>query len=179
MRLLQPNLDDIARKELAAFSNWLLDIGNGNIGCISEPCDEEGIYINIPEDLIITCNGDPFAAIFRAIYVDFENNYVEPLYLSQRAIVTTYNETVDELNDFILNCIPANIRCYYSQDSISKSSIMAVDQELLYPTEFLNSLRFPGIPNHQLNLKIGYVVMLLRNINQSSGLCNGTRLIVT
>ena len=49
----------------------------------------------------------------------------------------------------------------------------------MYPTEFLNSLKFPGIPNHELRLKVGLPVMLLRNINQSAGLCNGTRMTIT
>ncbi|CAA7029292.1 unnamed protein product [Microthlaspi erraticum] len=53
------------------------------------------------------------------------------------------------------------------------------DDELLYPTEFLNSLKFPGLPDHYLTLKIGSPVMLIRNMNQKEGLCNGTRLIVT
>ncbi|XP_022725009.1 uncharacterized protein LOC111281549 [Durio zibethinus] len=35
------------------------------------------------------------------------------------------------------------------------------------------------ITNHELKLKIGYVIMLLKNINQTLGLCNGTRLIIT
>jgi ATP-dependent DNA helicase PIF1 len=35
------------------------------------------------------------------------------------------------------------------------------------------------MPNHKLYLKNGVVVMLLRNIDISSGLCNGTRLIIT
>ena len=33
-----------------------------------------------------------------------------------------------------------------------------------------------GIPNHKLKLKTGIPIMLLRNIDQAKGLCNGTRL---
>ena len=43
----------------------------------------------------------------------------------------------------------------------------------------MNSLKFNGIPNHDIRLKEGAPVMLLRNLNQIEGLCNGTRLIVT
>jgi ATP-dependent DNA helicase PIF1 len=46
--------------------------------------------------------------------------------------------------------------------------------EHMYTKEFLNTLKFPGMPNHELKLKVGLPVMLLRNINQSAGLCNGT-----
>ena len=45
--------------------------------------------------------------------------------------------------------------------------------------EFLNSLSFNGLPPHELKLSLGSVVVLLRNLNKSKGLCNGTRLIVT
>ncbi len=48
----------------------------------------------------------------------------------------------------------------------------------LYPVEFINTLQFSGIENHKLELKVGVPILLLRNLNQSIGLCNGTRLIV-
>lgn len=35
------------------------------------------------------------------------------------------------------------------------------------------------LPNHELKLKVGVPVMLLRNIDKSIRLCNGTRLLVT
>jgi DNA helicase Pif1-like protein len=41
----------------------------------------------------------------------------------------------------------------------------------------LNSLNSSGIPPHKLILKKGAIVMLMRNLNPSLGLCNGTRLI--
>ncbi|KAF1870416.1 hypothetical protein Lal_00003622 [Lupinus albus] len=45
--------------------------------------------------------------------------------------------------------------------------------------EFLNTLSTSGIPNHKIKLKVGTPIMLLRNLDQSEGLCNGTRLVVT
>lgn len=46
--------------------------------------------------------------------------------------------------------------------------------------EFLNGIKVSGTPNHIIELKVGVRVpiMLMRNINPSSGLCNGTRLVV-
>ena len=51
------------------------------------------------------------------------------------------------------------------------------DEATNYPTEFLNSLELPGVPQHILLLKVGSVVIMLRNLRPPK-LCNGTRLIV-
>uniref|UniRef100_A0A8R1I7Y8 ATP-dependent DNA helicase n=1 Tax=Caenorhabditis japonica TaxID=281687 RepID=A0A8R1I7Y8_CAEJA len=44
-------------------------------------------------------------------------------------------------------------------------------------TEFLNSVWTSSLP-HRLCLKVGSVVVLLRNLDVSSGICNGTCLII-
>ncbi len=44
-----------------------------------------------------------------------------------------------------------------------------------FPVEYLNSHSFSGLPPHK-KLKIGCVVMLLRNMDLLQGLCNGVRL---
>ncbi|KAF7832196.1 PIF1-like helicase [Senna tora] len=49
----------------------------------------------------------------------------------------------------------------------------------VYTTEFLNTISGSGLPYHELKLKVGAPIMLLRNIDRSLGLCNGTRLIVS
>ena len=69
---------------------------------------------------------------------------------------------------------------YLSSDSIDKSEINAECEsfDILTP-EFLSSLKTSGLPNHRIKLKVGTPIMLIRNIDQSEGLCNGTRLIVT
>jgi len=86
---------------------------------------------------------------------------------------------VDEINEYMINLLPGNEVEYYSADSISKCIDTCNDADILYPIEYLNSLSANNFPTHRLKLKIGVPIMLLRNLNQSIGLCNGTRLIVT
>lgn len=50
---------------------------------------------------------------------------------------------------------------------------------MIYSQEFLNSIKLSGLRNHNLTLKVGAPVMLLRNIDPKGGLCNGTRLQIT
>jgi ATP-dependent DNA helicase PIF1 len=66
---------------------------------------------------------------------------------------------------------------YLSADSLDPSELNQ-GNEVLTP-EFLNSLHTSGLPNHKIKLKIGSPIMLMRNIDQIQGLCNGTRLLVT
>ncbi|XP_031262924.1 uncharacterized protein LOC116121129 [Pistacia vera] len=64
-------------------------------------------------------------------------------------------------------------------DTTCKAGGMSNDDYILYPTEFLITLICSGMSKHELQLTIGVPIMLLRNLNQADGLCNGTRLIVT
>ncbi|KAL6727109.1 hypothetical protein Aduo_009015 [Ancylostoma duodenale] len=49
---------------------------------------------------------------------------------------------------------------------------------LNFPAEFLNTVTPVGFLSHELRIKIGWIVMLLRNLNLKKGLCNGTTLSV-
>ncbi|CAH9100819.1 unnamed protein product [Cuscuta epithymum] len=70
-------------------------------------------------------------------------------------------------------------RTYLNSDSVSKFDCTTDLMTELHTPEFLNSIKFSGVPNHELTLKVGTPVMLLWNIDHSMGLCNRTRLILT
>jgi len=74
---------------------------------------------------------------------------------------------------------PGDEHVYKSAYCVCPLTQGSSDDEELYPTEFLYTLQYLGIPNHELLLKAGCPIILLRNINQTAGMCNGTRLIVT
>lgn len=86
---------------------------------------------------------------------------------------------MEEINSYVLSICGGCLTSYLSAYSISSISDSHEDIHNLYPTEFLNSLKISGLPNHELCLKIGVPIMLLRNLNHNLGLYNGARLIVT
>uniref|UniRef100_A0A0L8GEC4 DNA helicase Pif1-like 2B domain-containing protein n=1 Tax=Octopus bimaculoides TaxID=37653 RepID=A0A0L8GEC4_OCTBM len=62
---------------------------------------------------------------------------------------------------------------YLSTDLVSCNNEEEVQN---YPVEFINSFTPSDMPPHGLNLKVGAIVMLLRNPLISQGLCNGTHM---
>lgn len=74
---------------------------------------------------------------------------------------------IKQISNFYLQAIT-----YYSVDTV-----IDADEAAHFPTEFLNSVDIPGLPPHELELKIGVPIILLRNL-RSPKLCNGTRLVV-
>ncbi|XP_019157523.1 PREDICTED: uncharacterized protein LOC109154108 [Ipomoea nil] len=103
----------------------------------------------------------------------------DPEHLIGRAILAPTLDVVNAVNEYMTELHNAESRSYYSSDAVCKAD---GDNGILgdvHTPEFLNSIRVSGLPNHTLNLKIGSPVMLMRNIDHSLGLCNGTRLIIT
>lgn len=174
MRLKSNNMDYASKASMKSFADWILDIGDG------KHCSDNGeSWISIQSDLMIEKTSDGIQSIVQSIYPDLEEHIGDSYYLVHRAILTPTNETVEVINDQIMQRLPGEEKTYLSSDSICKADFHNEDQDLLYPTEFLNTLKFPGFPAHVLSLKKGVTIMLLRNLNQGAGLCNGTRLKIT
>ncbi|XP_021750714.1 ATP-dependent DNA helicase PIF1-like [Chenopodium quinoa] len=162
LRLTQ-NMRSIHDPEFAAF---LLRVGDG-----CEPIVDEHM-IKLPSSICVG-NGDQISIdnLIHQIFPNLTEHVGDVSYMVQRAIITPTNDEVDMLNEKILKEFAGEEKNFYSFDSVPE------DRQNLYPQEFLNSLSFGGLPPHILKLKFGSPIMLLRNIDTSSGLCNGTRLI--
>ncbi|XP_028764313.1 uncharacterized protein LOC114722452 [Neltuma alba] len=172
---LQFAAEAIDQKKVSEFSRWLLDVGDGTIGLPHEGTTD----IEIPADFLITDSLDPINSIVSSTYLALQQNITHPNYLTERAILAPTTDVVDQINDYMLSLLPGDPVQYLSSDSISSTDQDSSSFEDLYSPEFLNTINCSGMPPHKLSLKVGIPVMLLRNIDQSAGLCNGTRLRIT
>ncbi|KAI3467920.1 hypothetical protein Pfo_024583, partial [Paulownia fortunei] len=91
--------------------------------------------------------------------------------MTSRAILASKNEHVDRLNDKLISIFPGEARTFNSFDK-------AIDDiNNYYEEDFLYSLTLNGLPPYKLVLKRNYPIILLRNLDPSNGLCNGTRMV--
>ncbi|XP_071708508.1 uncharacterized protein [Rutidosis leptorrhynchoides] len=171
MRLIFGN-DDNQRKELSEFADWILKIGENKI---NEPNNGED-DVRFPRDVLLTPNSNHVESIVSAIYPSLHANLHDGMFFQDKAILAPTNEEVDCINDHMLATIDSDERVYYSSDSLCPYEVNDNFSQQVYSPEVLNGLKVPGVPNHRILLKKGVPIMLLRNIDQSKGLCNGTRL---
>ncbi|XP_024989182.1 ATP-dependent DNA helicase PIF6-like [Cynara cardunculus var. scolymus] len=155
------------------FAKWILDLGEGKVGS-----DNDGeAVIEIPHDLLITDSVDPIFALIEFVYPSILENINNSTYFQERAILAPKNEVVQEVNDCLLSLFSGEAKEYLSSYMLCESEHLHDEfDKTLYSPDVLNGLKLSGIPNHKILLKVGVPIMLLRNIGQKSGLCNGTRL---
>nr|XP_043625409.1 ATP-dependent DNA helicase PIF1-like [Erigeron canadensis] len=159
--------------EVKAFSDWLIQIGEGTIGDNNKGGEANVQFL---DDVLIKYDGDHIKAIIDAIYPDINDHLHEPGYFCDKAILVPTNDEVDRINDHVLSLIKAEERTYFSSDRPCETESLDAFQQSLYSPDVLNGFKISGTPNHKLLLKPSVPVMLLRNIDQSKGLCIGTRL---
>ncbi|XP_044596944.1 uncharacterized protein LOC123273568, partial [Cotesia glomerata] len=143
------------------FSKQFLDIGDGKVAI-----DETG-YVKLSTDFCTIAD-----TLIEQIFPDVHTQYINHEWLAERAILAAKNVDVDNLNLKIQMLLPENLVSYKSIDTVCDDS-----EAVNFPTEFLNSLDLPGMPPHNLQLKVGSPIILLRNLNPPR-LCNGTRLVI-
>nr|GEU43597.1 hypothetical protein [Tanacetum cinerariifolium] len=134
------------------------------------------VLIDVFEELLIYVVDDPVTSITDFTYPNLLNNINNPSYFQEKAILAPINEVVDTINDHLLNKFLGEEMDYLSCDSIDKNKRGFAIGEVVFSEEFINGMKFSGVPNHRLALKVGVPIMLLRNIDQANRLCNETRL---
>jgi ATP-dependent DNA helicase PIF1 len=151
------------------YRDFLIRIGNGTEP--SEIINAVPDFITIPDHIYMPLN---IQQLFNRVYDNFEENFDKPEYLTQRAILSPLNSETDIINHYASERISTYEKEYLSNDSIVDLN----DNNHYIPIEYLNNLSFSGIPPHKLKLKINMPVILLRNISNHKGLCNGTRMLI-
>ncbi|KAE9617003.1 putative DNA helicase Pif1, P-loop containing nucleoside triphosphate hydrolase [Lupinus albus] len=161
--------------EIREFSEWILKVGDGKLSEPNDGCVE----IDIPYGLLILHFDNPIEAIVYSTYPDLHLHYNDEQFLQCRAILASTIDIVDQINEYVLIIIPGEEKENLSSDSVDMSDVSDIEVVNILTPEFLKKNSTSGIPNHKIKLKIGTPIMLLGNLDQSEGLCNGTRLIVT
>ncbi|GJR91911.1 DNA helicase [Tanacetum coccineum] len=179
MRLARPDISLEERSLINSFASWLLDIGDGKIGEPDEKDPENASWIDIPPQYCIPPDEEGLSNLIDFIYNQTTLHTPSATTLQQKAIVCPKNETADIINSKVLDMVSGESTTYISNDEATATENDGAETEMLYPVEHLNTLNLPGFPPHELKLKVGAPVMLLRNVNLTGGLCNGTRMIVT
>ena len=120
--------------------------------------------------------------LISTIYPRFPVDLQQQLeFYRDRALLATINEVIDSCNQkiteqFLQACPEPPPRRFLSIDTLDPDH---ASPGFMVGEDHLHGLTPDGLPPFELNLKPGLPIMLLRNINASMGLANGSRLVLT
>jgi len=148
------------------FAQFLLDLGNGSL-------NDQSNNIEIP----LRCVADLNANIMKDTYEEIIKHNQYRL-AAKRAILSARNVDVDELNKQVVNLLDESTERVYTSIDTTETTDDNNDINEAILTEYLNTLNPTNLPPYELRLRKYTIIMLIRNLNISEGLCNGTRLLI-
>ena len=151
----------------ADFATFLLNLGEGKIPVIPEE-GEFAIELNAS----LTLPGERLEDMISWVYDDLQANIANPEWLCERVILCPTNSEVDKVNEYMTKMFPGEEHVCSNVDTADSEG------DYVYTTEFLHTLCPSGMPPHCITLKVGMVIMLLRNFDQQNGHCNGSRYLI-
>jgi hypothetical protein len=169
---LTQNMRLEATPEDQRFAEWLLEVGNG-LHTSDDAC------ITLPSQMV--CEDATVDTLIDTIYPDV-NQRQQDSYFADRALLSCRNADIKELNDIILSRFPGQLETFKAangvQNEAGTTDPNAIPLETAYPPEVLAAMDTSGLPLSDLQLKKGAPIMILRNLDPSNGICNGTRAII-
>ena len=155
---------------LEEFDQWLLSLGDGTAPVVNSE------VIELPEELCSVINKDDekksMAEFCEEIFPALDRNVGDEKWLEGRAVLAPTNREVDKINSLMIDKLSGQLITLQSSDGLDNDR-----DAYRYNVEYINTLNPSGLPASRLTLKPGMPVMLMRNLNPTEGLCNGTRLV--
>ena len=146
------------------YADYIPEIGNGLIPRVSELGQ---FKIKLEQEQCQT--NTSLTDLRQFVFESYLSNSITSCQ-AKVAIIAPTNEAVEEINSMMMTSFPGIEKKYKSCDT--------VNNERLYPVEFLNKLTPSGFPTHIINVEVGSPIMLLWNLDPQYEHCNGTRYIV-
>ncbi|GKB42272.1 DNA helicase [Tanacetum coccineum] len=157
---------NLPKKKRQALSNialhlWLLDVGNGEIGEPNEEDDQDSSWVAIPPENSVSPDETGLSQLIDFIYDDATLKTPTAGALQEKAIVCPKNNMENIVNAKILLNIQGRSKTYLSSEEAIPTGRETSEEELLYHMKYLRTITFPGFPPHELELKVGSLIMLL------------------
>ncbi|GKA34253.1 zf-CCHC domain-containing protein [Tanacetum coccineum] len=145
-----------------------LSLRDGELG----EANDGDVSIDVPEELLIDAVHYPHTSIIEFTYLDLLNNINYPSYFQEMAILSPINEVGDAINDHLLNKFQGEEMVYLSCDRKDKTERGGAIDEFVFSQEFINGLKFSGVPNHRLCIKSrhGQLYVALSKVKSKRGL---------
>lgn len=160
---------------LENFDQWTVSIGDGIAN------NANGV-VDIPQDMFFKIRPNTEAdknaeeksmkEFSSTVFPDLPRNLACDGWLAGRSMLAPTNKEVDTINDLMETQVPGVPTKLSSADTLEEYRDV-----MRFNIEYLNTLCPNGFPRHNINLKPGMPLILLRNISPKEGLCNGTKLI--
>ena len=164
LRLHQP----MRSQEDPSFTAWLDAVGDGIVD-----------YVD-PDRKIISLNQFTASSNFENILNSLfpADILIDPLKCIQRAILSPINIQVDQYNNWIPDRIGGEKKRLFAVNWIKEVDSQSHAIQNTAVDDYLAAIKEPGVPPHELELKVGCICALMRNLSLEKKLVKNARVVV-